>query len=137
MVSSATVARRFYELLSAGLTDDALALVSSDYVGHGLGAGGGPESLREDLTTWFAAFPDLDIAVDDVIGDDDRVAVRLVLSGTHSGTFAGVAATDRHFRIVSTDVLRMDAGRIVEAWTRWDVAGLLVQVGALPQNSYR
>src|SRR5207253_2104306 len=132
--SPASVARRFYELLSAGRTDEAVSLVSPAYVGHGLGAGGGPSSLREDIATWTAAFPDLEIHVVDLIVDADRVAARLELWGTHMGSFAGVPATGRSFRIASSDVLRVVDGQIAEAWTLWDLAGLLVQVGALPRT---
>ena len=121
------VARLFYDLVSAGRIDDAVALTHPTYVGHGPG---GRDGLRAELLTWAAAFPDLEIGVDDVVAEGDRVAVRMHLRGTHTGTFAGVPASGRRFDVRSTDVVRVVDGRIAEAWPLLDLAGLLVQVGA-------
>jgi steroid delta-isomerase-like uncharacterized protein len=124
----AAVARRFYDLISAGCIDAAVELALPAFVGHGLG--GGRDSLRVELQTWASAFPDLLIHIEDTISEGDRVAVRMRLCGTHAGTFAGVSASGRRFKVRSTAIVRVVDGRIAEAWPLCDLAGLLVQVGA-------
>lgn len=127
-VQSAAVARRFYDHISAGRIDAAVELVVPGCICHGPG---GREGLRAELGTWAAAFPDLEIHVEDVIAERERVAVRMHLTGTHSGTFAGVTASGRRFAVRGTDVLKVVDGRITETWPLYDLAGLLVQVGAI------
>jgi steroid delta-isomerase-like uncharacterized protein len=123
---------RFYGRVSAGDAAGAAALIGDGYVGHGMGAGGGPESVRRDLETWLAAAPDLRIDVEDTIAQDDRVVVRVTMRGTQTGDFAGIPASGRPFEIGGTDVLRVRDGAIVEAWTLCDLASMFAQVGALP-----
>ena len=130
----AAVAERFYQLVAAGRIDDAVALAAPDFLGHGLG---GRADLKRELEMWAAAFPDLDITVDDTIVEADRVAVRMRLRGTHTGTFAGLPASGRRFEIRCTDVVRIGDGHVVEAWPLADLAGLLAQVGGLASDPNR
>jgi steroid delta-isomerase-like uncharacterized protein len=125
---AAMVARRFYGLINDGHIDEAVELALPTFVGHGPG---GRDGLRAELQTWAAAFPDLEIRIDDTIAEGDRAALRMRLRGTHTGTFAGIPASGRQFEVRSTDVVRIADGRIAEAWPLYDLAGLLVQVGAL------
>jgi predicted ester cyclase len=129
------VARRFYERVSAGDPDGAVDLISPAYVGHGMGAGGGPGSVRQDLETWLSAVPDLRIDIHDTVTESDRVTVRMTLRGTHRGDFAGIPPSGRPFEIGGTDVLRVRGGQVVEAWTLCDLASMFIQVGALPVPS--
>jgi len=126
---SAAVAELFYALIAAGRIDDAVALAAPDFVGHGLG---GREELKDELEMWAAAFPDVDITIEDTIAEGDRVAVRMRVHGTHTGTFAGMTATGRPFDVRCTDVVRIVEGHVAEAWPLLDLAGLLVQVGRMP-----
>src|SRR5438876_4898001 len=72
-------------------------LVAIDHVWHGPGAIAGMGSSREDLKTWItmlrSAFPDIQLSVDEVISDGDKVAARGVTRGTHLGPFMGMPPT--------------------------------------------
>jgi steroid delta-isomerase-like uncharacterized protein len=127
-VDAAAVAERFYALVAAGRIEDAVALAAPGFLGHGLG---GRDDLQRELEMWAGAFPDLDITVEDTIVEGDRVAVRMRLRGTHTGTFAGLAPSGRQFEVRCTDVVRIVDGRVAEAWPLVDLAGLLVQVGGV------
>ncbi|MQA08410.1 MAG: ester cyclase [Pseudonocardiaceae bacterium] len=129
------LARRFYERLAAGDSTGAVELVGAGYVGHGLGAGGGPASVKKDIDTWLAAVPDLRIDVHDTVAEGDRVALRMTLRGTQSGRFAGIPASGKPFEIGATDVVRVADGAIVEAWTLCDLASMFSQLGALPSTA--
>jgi predicted ester cyclase len=78
------------------------------------------------------AFPNWVETVEDVIGEDDRVVVRVTGSGTHRGEFQGVAPTGRHVTAGGIGIARIEDGRIAEAWAAYDALGLLVQLGAIP-----
>lgn len=122
---------RFYECLSDGDLDGVLALVSDDFVGHGLG-GGGRDSLRQDLAGFRSAFPDLSLTVEDTITEDDKVAIRTTMRGTHMGPFAGVDASGNRIEVGGCDIFQVRDGRIVEAWTLCDSGTMFMQIGALP-----
>ncbi len=92
----------------------------------------GLEELGVAFGRFHAAFPDLHIALDDVIAAGDRVAARWTATGTHRGELAGIPATGRAVRWGGIDVYRLDDGMIVEWWRNDDFVGLLHQLGSDP-----
>jgi predicted ester cyclase len=63
-----------------------------------------------------------------------RVAVRVILEGTHSGDGLGSKATGRPVRIAGIVIVRIIDGQIVEGWNSWDQLGLLQQLGLLSRS---
>ena len=45
---------------------------------------------------WFAAFPDAQATIEDLIAEGDKVVTRFTLRGTHRGAFMGIAPTGKH-----------------------------------------
>ena len=84
----------------------------------------GPDGVKGRIADYRAAFPDLEIKVEDVVGEGDRVATRWTLRGTHLGTFAGFEASGRRVEVSGITIHRATGGRIVEAWVNWDTLGL-------------
>jgi len=74
------------------------------------------------------AFPDLHLTIEDMVAEEDRVAYRLTIRGTHEGEFAGVAPT--HKRVTATEmfIMRLSGGRIIESWYVRDQEGLIRQL---------
>lgn len=81
---------------------------------------------------YFEAFPDLHIALDDVIAEGDRVFVRSTMTGTHDGEYKGIPATGRHVAAESAEVFRVADGRFVGYWCLTNVAGLMRQLTEEP-----
>ena len=75
---------------------------------------------------------DAEMRVEDVVAQDDRVAVRLTSSATHSGTFMGIPATGRRYEIGEIHWFRIADGRIAEHWHQADFLGMMRQLGAMP-----
>lgn len=84
-----------------------------------------------------AGFPDARFAVQDMIGEHDRVVTRFTVSGTHLGSFRGVEPTGRSVSVDGIWIHRIEGGRIVEGrdWGQADWLGLLQQIGAIPDVS--
>ncbi|MDT3446828.1 ester cyclase [Pseudofrankia sp. BMG5.37] len=80
------------------------------------------------------AFPDLVWTVEDMVAEGDTVAVRYIMTGTHRGTFAGVAATGRAVHAQSMAFYRLADGKIVEERAQLDMLSLLQQMGAVPNT---
>jgi predicted ester cyclase len=93
--------------------------------------GSGPESVKEHVREMRRRFPDLRVSVEQIVVEGEFVAARLVSSGTHRGAFAGVAPTGRFVHWDGFVLCRFEHGRIVQQWTRFDMVGLLRQLGAL------
>ena len=86
------------------------------------------EGVRGGCFRYFEAFPDLHIALDDLIAEGDRVFVRSTMTGTHDGEYKGIPATGRHIAAESAEVFRIADGRFVGYWCLANVAGLMRQL---------
>lgn len=86
------------------------------------------EMVRQGCFRYFEAFPDLHIALDDVIAEGDRVFVRSTFTGTHDGEYKGIPPTGRHVASESAEVFRIADGMFVGYWCLSNVAGLMRQL---------
>jgi predicted ester cyclase len=64
-----------------------------------------------------------------MIAEDDMVAVRLVMEGTHQGAFQGIAPTGKRIQGTRTDLFRVQEGKISEHWANRDDLGMFLQLG--------
>ena len=64
-------------------------LFASDYIYHGPQGQEfrGTESLKQLLSNYLEAFPDLHIEIQDLIAEGDKVVSRVVSRGTHKGCY--------------------------------------------------
>ncbi len=104
-----------------------------DVVAHGLGPD--PldlQGLKQFYGGLWSAFPELHIAIEDMVGEGDRVSWRLRVRGTQESEFRGVPPTGKEVTFGAQYIFRFRDGRIVERWTNFDRLGVLVQLGAIP-----
>jgi hypothetical protein len=92
----------------------------------------GREALKEVFGRLHGAFPDLEIEIDDLIAEGDKVVSRNTVTGTHRGEYMGLAPTGRTVTYDEIFVVRFADGRIVETWGVVDVAAQMRQLGVLP-----
>jgi predicted ester cyclase len=77
------------------------------------------------------AFPDFRLAIEDLVVSGSTVWLRMVASGTNTGSFMGNAPTGGPLRIDVFDVVRVEDGRMVEHWGVPDRLGALLQLGLM------
>jgi predicted ester cyclase len=75
---------------------------------------GGADAWIDDMAERFAAFPDLRWKRIALLVEDDRIAAHLRASGTHRGTFRGIAATGRHVNVAEFGIYRLEHEQIAE-----------------------
>lgn len=126
---AATVVRQFYATLSTGdltLVDTVLA---PDWEAVPALSTDGPEGWKATVNYLHAALSDLELVLEDVVVDGDRVAVSSTCRGVHTGELLGVAGTGRKVEFQAIDVHRLEHGRIV--WSRHleDHFSLALQLG--------
>jgi steroid delta-isomerase-like uncharacterized protein len=113
-----------------GLLDQ---MVSPDYVGPQ--GDKGPAGFRGIVVGLRTAFPDIHYTIDEVVAEDDRVAVRWHWTGTHRAPFRAYPATGKAMTNTGTGIFRFRDGKIISAALETDRLGFLQQVGALPENA--
>jgi len=91
-----------------------------------------PETLKRHVSEWLASFPDLSFGVEQMIAEADQVVSRIVMRGTHAGSWLGVAPTNRQVSIRMIIIHRIADEKIVEDWVLVESLGLFQQLGLLP-----
>jgi predicted ester cyclase len=90
------------------------------------------EQLAQHIAVMEAAFPRYEITAEDILAEDDRVAVRAIFRGTHGGEFMGIAPTQRQVSLPFIIIYRVGGEKIVEHWISVDMLSLMQQLGAIP-----
>jgi steroid delta-isomerase-like uncharacterized protein len=67
-----------------------------------------------------------------LVVDGDQASARLLYTGTHDGTLAGMAATGRRFTYAGAAFFTARDGRLADAWVLGDLAALRAQLGGGP-----
>lgn len=96
--------------------------------------GSGPEGFIDFFTKFREAFPDLKIAVDQMVADDENVAIAYTVTGTHEGNFHGIAPTGKKIKARGLQIARFEDGRIAERWGSSDELGIFKQLGVDPTS---
>ena len=92
----------------------------------------GAELLKEVFARLHRAFPDLHVAVEDVIAEGDKVVGRNTVTGTHRGDYMGIPPTGKSITYNEIFIGRFAGGRIAETWGVVDVLSQMRQLGAIP-----
>src|SRR5215217_7784083 len=125
--TNSSVVRQVIELLTAHHSEnlsDLSNLIATNYVGHlPLGDHYGLEGVRIDRLTWFSAFPDLTISIEELLEIGDLVVRRCTLRGTHQRPFLGLAPTGQQFTAFAIAIDRLAHHKLVESWVAIDLYG--------------
>ncbi len=95
----------------------------------------GYEQAKQFVSTFLQAFPDINISVEDVIAEGDKVVSRYTIRGTHQGeTEQFGPPTGRQMALEGITIHRFEDGEIVEEWERYDNLSALQQLGLAPEQ---
>ena len=85
----------------------------------------GPQSVSQNVERYLRAFPDLRIAEEDIVVQDNRAVLVWKAYGTHKGKIMNIPPTGRNVTVRGTSVLTVGDGKVARGLYIWDVAGLL------------
>ena len=136
-MNAAATARSFIEdVLNTGDWSRAGELLSDDVVMYHPSA---PEPIRGlgavqgFLSQFRDGMPDLRLTVDDVAGEDGRVAARWHAQGTHTNEMFGLPPTNKVIEIHGISFFRFDdSGKIAEDWVEENTLSVMQQLGVVP-----
>ena len=126
------VVRRFVdEVLAAGRIEAIDELVAPDFVSHTWGmTDAGRDALSSKTPQVHSRLADVEMTIEDLVADGDRVVVRLTSAATPTGEFMGVPAAGKRYTIGEIHWFRVRDGQVVEHWHQMDGLGLMRQIGA-------
>ena len=124
---SVVLARRWFEEVWNERRPEAVdELMAADGVGHHEGVEThGPTEFKEVRQQLLAAFPDIRISIEDVVGDDTQAVVRWRASARHRGELMGIKASGRDVDFPGMTWFRFRDGQVVEGWDSWNQGALL------------
>lgn len=135
LAQETSFAERFAARLSAHDIDGFAALFAETYVNHqqSAAAPGRPDLSAKQATVGFfkarlMAMPDLAVAIEQQVRQDDKVAASFVYTDTHQGPYFGIAPTGKRLLFSSCDIFRIKDGQIAEHWGMGDIAGIMAQL---------
>ncbi len=116
-----------------GLIDE---LYPPDYVNHSAPPGIPPdrEGLKQFVTMYRHAFPDVQMTVEDQIAEGDKVVARFTTRATHTGELMGIAPTHKQVTVTGIVIGRYVDGKPVETWAEFDQLSMLQQLGVIPPS---
>lgn len=132
--NKALLSRVIKEVFNRGnnrLIDDLLAPGFVEHEEPPPGIPPGREGVKQIVSLFRSAFPDLKVDIDDTIAEGDKVVVRSTWSGTHKGEFMGIPPTGKSVSFGVIDIVRIAGGKIVEHWGQMDAMRLMQQLGAV------
>ena len=109
-------------------------ICSPEFVHHGPGMPPDLEGFKQMGLMFRAAISDMEVDVEDLIAEGDRVVDRITVRGTHTGELMGVPPSGKRFEMQEIHIARIVDGKIVERWTQVDMLGLLQQIGGIPAS---
>jgi hypothetical protein len=128
------LARALFDAVNAGdpaRTDAVLARSFLSYDVHGTRSRTGLKRYHSDLRRSFA---DLRFEVHENVGvlvEGDLVALRTIITGTHTGDYAGLAPTGRPVQTSASHIFRLRDDQFVEHWQVVDTYRILVAIGVI------
>jgi steroid delta-isomerase-like uncharacterized protein len=129
-------ARRSWEIVNQRDPDLIEEIYPPDFVWHEPDQDiRGYEQAKQFVSTFFAALPDINITVEDVIAEGDKVVTRYAIRGTHQGETEDFGPpTGRQMELKGITIHRFEDGKIVEEWEAYDNLSVLQQLGLVPEQ---
>lgn len=132
--NKALVRRWFEEVWNKGRAEAIDEMFAADGIAHGLSDDAenplrGPTDFKPFHERFRGAFPDIEVVVEDMIAEDDKVAARCSVRGKHTGDHLGVAASNAPVDFTGVSIVRIKDGKIIEAWNNFDFMRMNQQIG--------
>ncbi len=132
--NKALIRRWFEEVWNKGRAEAISEMMSEECVNHGL-SGDADNPLRGATgflpfhTQFREAFPHIEVVVEDVLAEGDKVAARCSVRGKHEGDSLGFKATESMVDFDGIGIGRVENGMFVETWNSFDFAKMYRQLG--------
>lgn len=94
-------------------------------------SGKGLDDLIAQLNEMFIGFPDLRITTDFMVAEEDKVVSYITMTGTNSGPYANMPATNKPVKINGIDIAKIKDGKVIERWGVFEDLSMMTQLGMM------
>lgn len=127
--------KRFYdEVMNSHDVAQIKSFCAADFLDHNPlpgYSGKGLDELITQLNEMFTGFPDLHISTDFMVAEDDKVVSYITMTGTHSGPYANMPATNKPIKVNGIDIVQIKDGKAAERWGVFDDLSMMAQLGMM------
>ena len=89
----------------------------------------GLENVKNYLQNLFNAFPDLNLTVDEIIVEGNKMVQRWTMTGTNTGSMGDMPPTGRNVRFSGVSIGYFVNGKLVEIWDFYNMLDMMQQLG--------
>ena len=112
-------------------------LIASDFVYHtDTQQIQGLEVMKQVIEEEINGFPDLHVAIEDLIAEGYKVCIHLKETGTHTGKFRGLAPTGKKINYTAITIWRIVNSKVVEGWGVYDMLDYYKQLGVIEYKGF-
>lgn len=123
----------FEEVWNKGRREAIRELLATDAIIHdGSDNRKGTEGFYPFFDRMRAAFSGIQISIEDVLAENDKVCLRWSCTMRHSGNGLGMPATNKDIQATGISIVQIANGKFVRVWQNWDFAGILKQINERP-----
>jgi len=95
----------------------------------------GPEGQRLAASTVFSGFPDFQVSIEKLVGEGNKVAAYYTRTGTHEGSFLGIAPTGKKISWTEMSLFHFNEdGKVEASWVETDLMAMMQQMGVIPSQ---
>ena len=127
--------RAFFEAVNGDDHASIDALVARSFLSYDIHGTRSRTGFRRYIADLHQSFSGLRFEVHENIGvlvEGDLVALRTIITATHTGGYAGVAPTGSQIQTSASHIFRFRDDQLVEHWPVVDTYRILVAIGAIP-----
>ncbi|HEX6324807.1 MAG TPA: ester cyclase [Vicinamibacterales bacterium] len=131
--SNKALSRRWYEeVWNQGNAAVIAEILAEDAVVHGNGPDQrGPAEFEAFFAGYRAMFSNIHFEIEDLVAEGDTVATRWTCTAAHTGDGMGVQATGQTVNLTGMSFVKVEHGKVIEAWNNFDHLGLFQQMGVV------
>ncbi len=89
----------------------------------------GSITMHQAAKKWLESFPDLEIQIQDLIAEGDKVVARWTAYGTHMGSFFETTPTHKEVTFAGVTTFEFKNDKVAEYWALVDMNAILAQLG--------
>ena len=106
-------------------------IYAADFVNHSPFPNTTPdrEGIKQGIKNVLNAFPDVELTIEDLIAENDKVVERVTATGTHKGEYMGIIPTNKPITFPVIIINRFADNKIVERWSLADSLAMIQQFG--------
>jgi len=129
--NKALAMRVFDEIFNQGKFQVADEIYAPDFQNHGLHRSVDLKTDQEAVHAEKNAFPDLQMSVQQMVAEGDKVVVLWTFQGTHTGSgYEGLPPTGTRVEVRGITIWRIVDGRILEEWSSFSETGAYIRMFA-------